>query len=132
TAKQKSERKPTTPEPSAAEPEVAEPPKGVPSPAAAGATKSDTSEADQPSEPSPAQASEPVLDLTAALEEPSPMVAAEEASPAASASEAGSSPLEFLDTSAPAEPVAPGPAEPTGAVPGLISAEFVPPKDTSY
>jgi Tetratricopeptide repeat len=86
----------------------------------------------EPSEPSPAQASEPVLDLTAALEEPSPMVPAEEATPAASASEAGSSPLEFLDTSAPAEPVAPGPAEPTGAVPGLISAEFVPPKDTSY
>jgi Tetratricopeptide repeat len=86
----------------------------------------------EPSEPSPAQASEPVLDLTAALEEPSPIAPAEEATPAASASEAGSSPLEFLDTSAPAEPVASGPAEPTGAVPGLISAEFVPPKDTTY
>jgi hypothetical protein len=131
TAKQKGERKPTTPEPSAAEPEVAEPPKGVQSPAAAAATKSDLSEADQPSEP-PAQASEPVLDLTAALEEPTPMVPAEEATPAASASEAGSSALEFLDTSAPAEPVAPSPAEPTEAVPGLISAEFVPPKDSTY
>jgi Tetratricopeptide repeat len=132
TAKQKSERKPTTPEPSAAEPDVTEPPKGVQSPAAAGATKSDTSDADQPSEPSPAQASEPVLDLTAALEEPSPMVPAKETTPAASASVTGSSTLEFLDTSASAEPVAPAPAEPTEAVPGLISAEFVPPKDSTY
>ena len=132
TAKQKSERKPTTPEPSAAEPEVTEPPKGVQSPVAAGATKTDLSEADQPSEPPPAQPPDPVLDLTAALEEPSTTSPAEEVTPAASASEAGSSTLEFLDTSAPAEPATPVPAEPTEAVPGLISAEFVPPKDSTY
>jgi Tetratricopeptide repeat len=132
TAKQKSERKPTTPAPSAAEPEVVEPAKGMQSPTAAGATKGDLSEADQPSEPPPPPASEPALDLTAALQEPSPMVPAEEPTPATSASEAGSSTLEFLDTSAPAEPVTPAPAEPTEAVPGLISAEFVPPKDSTY
>jgi hypothetical protein len=131
TAKQKSERKPTAPEPIAAEPEVTEP-KEVQSPAAADATRSDLSEADQPSEPAPAQASEPVLDLTAALEEPSPIAPAEQATPAASASEAGSSTLEFLDTSARAEPITPAAAEPTEAVPGLISAEFVPPKDSTY
>lgn len=110
TAKQKSERKPTAVEPSTAEPEVTEPPIHVDSAGTAGATKKDLVE----------------------LEEPSPTVAADQATPATSASEAGSSTLKFLDTSPPAEPDTQPPAQPTEPVAGLISAEFVPPKDSSY
>jgi Flp pilus assembly protein TadD len=77
------------------------------------------------------------LDLTAAIAEPAPIASGESPShpPTPKAPI-----LEFLDTSEPArqatEPVPPVEKKPVGDAPaqvdGLISQEFVPPKDTTY
>jgi hypothetical protein len=108
-----------------------------------------------PVEPSPtlkAPAPEPPgevphLELTAAIEEPAPIAAEEPApippeKPAAQKVEAKAAVLQFLDTSEP-PPQAAGPlpiigeettasAEEPAPVDGLISQEFVPPKDNTY
>jgi tetratricopeptide repeat protein len=82
--------------------------------------------APQPPEPEPVTEA-PLLDLTAELAEPQP---AEAAPPEPAV-------LQFLDTSEPVNPNPPpehttSPVEEPAPLPGLISQEFVPPKDGAY
>jgi hypothetical protein len=74
--------------------------------------------------PEPETSETASLELTAALAEPTspPPSSSPERDPA----EAKSSSLEFLDTSEPPEAAQPAPVD------GLISQEFVPPKETTY
>jgi Tetratricopeptide repeat len=98
---------------------AAEPDRGAAKPATAPPPKA------APSEKAP-------LDLTAATAEPAGPV--ELTKPSREPAEAKSSTLEFLDTSAPAGKEAAQPAAPEEPTPvaGLISQEFVPPKESTF
>jgi hypothetical protein len=79
-----------------------------------------------PAQPAPEPRGKlPAMDLTAAIAEPAPVATTE---PPAEAIEPKAPVLEFLDTSGPIRQAAP-PEEPS-PVEGLVSQEFVPPKDS--
>jgi hypothetical protein len=143
TAKQQSDRKPSPPAPTAPAADPPPPPpvaaKPAPQPAAANPLPSEMAPPElAPSpQPEPAATAPPELaplDLTAAIAEPAakPAPPAEPAAPPAE--ELKTPALEFLDTSEPVrgESATPASVDEPAPLSGLISAEFVPPKESSY
>jgi hypothetical protein len=134
-AKQESDRRPTPPPSAVADVR--------PAPAATPGVPEASSSRDLPPEITalvpeppvpPAPPAPAPLDLTSAIAEPAPLSPQAPAEELPTAAEAKVPALEFLDTTEPSsrDNGPPIPAEEPAPMAGLISAEFVPPKESSY
>jgi tetratricopeptide repeat protein len=144
TAKQQSAHKPSSPAPAAAAPDLTPPPSvaatAAPQAASANPLPSEMLPADavaaKPKPVAPAPAEPAPLDLTAAIADPPSGKATSPAEPVAppAPEDPKPPPLEFLDTSEAArgESGSSAPVDEPAPLSGLISAEFVPPKESNY